>query len=346
MTSSTPVATPNPTGEVISIQTEPVSAATNPFTPPIPPAGQTTTDVAVKDPVSTDKPVTVTGGQVGLYGGTEKVTQCDKAKLINYLKETPDKAVAWADVQGIQVSEIESFVNKTTQTILRSDTRVTNHGWENGRVTTFESVLQYGTAVLVNDYGLPVVKCYCGNPLSAPPVYPRVTYYGPTWQGWNPQNITIIEKNVTIINDYTLINIYNGQPFGRPSGTDGGNDGPAPTNPSPGTSGSTGPSPVPTITSGDEAARYAKDKVISTLADCVKKWGDGSAGNPEAELRKFSWVGKPTNTPNIYTVTARADGMTYIWSVNSDTGAVTGTDKNAKGIDAFCATGNFDLLFN
>lgn len=344
LTSGTPVASPSGNGEVVSIQTEPVSAATNPFTPPIAPPGQTTTDVELKDPVNTDKPVTVKGGQVGLYGGTEKVSQCDKAKLIQYLKDTPDKAAAWADVQGIQVSEIESFVNKTTQTILRSDTRVLNHGWENGHVTSFESVLQYGTAVLVNDYGLPVVKCYCGNPLSAAPYYPKVTYYGPTWRGWNPQNITIIEQNITIINDYTLINIYNGQPFGRPTGTDGGQDGPAPSaSPTPSTTESTGPTPTPTITSGEQAAEYAKEQVIAQLVACVKKWGDGSLGDADSYLRQYKWVGKPTSNPDVYTVTVNAQGITYTWQVTKS-GAISGQDKAAQSVDKFCASGNIDDL--
>ncbi|MEI6624234.1 MAG: DUF6777 domain-containing protein, partial [Actinomycetes bacterium] len=210
--------------ETVSILTEPVSTANNPFTPPIPPAGTTTTDVAVPQPVTTKSPVTVKGGQVGLYGGTEKVSQCDKAKLIAFLAENPAKAAAWAQVQGISASQIPDFVNKLTQVVLRSDTLVTNHGWENGALTTFESVLQYGTAVLVNDRGLPVVKCYCGNPLSAAQAQPKVNYHGPTWSGWNPQSITIIETNITIINDFTVINITNNQPFGRPTGTDGAQD--------------------------------------------------------------------------------------------------------------------------
>ena len=105
---------------------------------------------------------------------------------------------------------------------------MTNHGWENGSLTTFQSVLQNGTAVLVNDYGMPTVKCYCGNPLSAPVNSTRVSYHGTTWTGWNPQSITIIEQNVTVINDFTVVNVYTGEPFGRPAGTDGTDDGPAP----------------------------------------------------------------------------------------------------------------------
>jgi hypothetical protein len=38
----------------------------------------------------------------------------------------------------------------------------------NGRATSFGSVLQAGTAVLVDKYGHPVARCRCGNPLTEP----------------------------------------------------------------------------------------------------------------------------------------------------------------------------------
>lgn len=50
----------------------------------------------------------------------------------------------------------------------RADTRVTNHGFADGRATEIQSILQAGTAVFVDDTGLPVVKCSCGNPLGRP----------------------------------------------------------------------------------------------------------------------------------------------------------------------------------
>lgn len=328
-------------GEVVTINTEPVSMATNPFTPPIPPPGATTTDVAIPQPVETPAPVTVKGGQVGLYGGTEKVSQCDKAKLIAFLQENPDKAAGWARVQGIAVADIPAFINDLTQVVLRSDTRVTNHGWENGRVTTFESVLQFGTAVLVNDYGLPVVKCYCGNPLTAPSVTPRVIYRGPTWTGWNPTSITIIETNTTIINDFTVINITNNQPFGRPTGTDGAQDGPAPpspdatTTPTPTTSPTmTTPTPTPSITSGASAGEFVKNALIESLRSCAGRIG--SAADFEKELKSITFTGKATSDPNIWAVTLNHSSGEYVWHVDSRTGKINGVNGPAKQIDEIC----------
>src|SRR3954451_24161950 len=42
--------------------------------------------------------------------------------------------------------------------VLRSDTYVTNHGWNAGHVTAWPAVLQAGTAVLVDRHGNPVTR--------------------------------------------------------------------------------------------------------------------------------------------------------------------------------------------
>jgi len=184
--------------------------------------------------VQTSAPTTVQGGHVGLYGGTLNQTTCDKNQLVAYLQANADKGAAWAGVLGITPAQIPSYVAGLTAVLLRSDTLVTNHGFANGRATTIASVLQAGTAVLVDDKGVPVTKCYCGNPLTPPTYYtPNAppTYYGPRWPGFSTTSITIIQNNTTIINTFTLVDPNTGQSFTRPPGTDGAQD--TPTNPPP-----------------------------------------------------------------------------------------------------------------
>ena len=221
----------------------PINTADNPFTPA---AGS---DVKIT-PAKVDAPTVVPGGQVGLYGGSLNIASCDREQLIGFLATNPEKATAWAGVVGIAVADIAPFVRRLTSVILRADTIVVNHGYANGAVTSFLSVLQAGTAVLVNDRGQPVVRCFCGNPLTAPPT--RISspvYSGPTWPEWNPAAVTIIINNTTVITDFTIINITTGDAFTRPAGTDGTSDSaagasPAPTTPAPTTPAPT--EPVPT----------------------------------------------------------------------------------------------------
>jgi len=203
------------------ITAEPVSSAgDNPFTAP---AGKDRK--GVKPPRGAASPgggpASYRGGLPGLYGGTRDYATCDADKLIAFLEQNPDKAAAWAGVLGIQVTEIRRYVGRLTPVLLRTDTRVTNHGFVNGRATPIQSVLQAGTAVFVTRYGEPVIKCYCGNPLRPPIRYVTPTYVGPRWPGFSTTNITIINRNTTIIKTFTLYDPETGKTFGRLAGTSG-----------------------------------------------------------------------------------------------------------------------------
>ncbi|MDP4013122.1 MAG: DUF6777 domain-containing protein [Candidatus Nanopelagicales bacterium] len=316
-------------GETTVIQTEPVSTASDPFTP----AGEVGTDKKVK-PVESDSSVTVPGGHAGLYGGTMKVSTCDAKKLVSFLEAHPDKAAAWAEVQGISVDEIRSFVDRLTPLILRSDTLVTNHGYVDGRATTVPAVLQAGTAVLVNDRGLPVVKCYCGNPLTAAPVdRGPVIYTGPTWPGWRPTSVTVIQTNVTIIDDFTVINIINNKPFDRPAGTDGSQD--TPTTMPTATPTPTGPSPSATG-SGDEAY----DILRRAAGECSKELGGGGLTELDKDPGRFNVTTTPAAGPDLYKVSIKdsEDGNVYSWTVNVATGKLTPANQLASEVADFCTS--------
>ena len=217
-----------------TITTVPIDGAQDSFTDPVGAGVQVT-------PKSSERPVSIAGGEPGLYGGTRNESACNRQQLIAYLSANPDKARAWAGVLGIQAAEIPSYVMKLTPMLLRSDTLVINHGYVNGVATSFPSVLQAGTAVLAGRRGLPVVRCYCGNPLTQPPAQiPEATYTGPTWPGWNPQSITVITQNTTLISIFIVVDVNTGESFTRPAGTAGGAD----------SNGTQTPQPRPTQTYG------------------------------------------------------------------------------------------------
>ncbi|MGB2940459.1 MAG: DUF6777 domain-containing protein, partial [Candidatus Dormiibacterota bacterium] len=128
---------------------------------------------------------------VAIYGGSGNNRICDKQKLIDFLTTHPSEAAAWASVEGISTAQIPDFIRQLSPEILSQDVRVTNHGFSNGRATTYQSVFQAGTAVLVNQYGYPVVRCLCGNPLTPPTSNQRVRYTGNRWPGFNQTTIII-----------------------------------------------------------------------------------------------------------------------------------------------------------
>ncbi|MEU1307832.1 DUF6777 domain-containing protein [Streptomyces cinnamoneus] len=111
------------------------------------------------------------GSEAGLYGGTLKTSSCDIRRLISFLKDPANhkKAAAWAKVLGQDPGGIENFLlHEVTSVLLGNDTLVRNHGYDQGnaQATPYDSVLEAGTAVLVDIHGVPAVKCNCGNPLT------------------------------------------------------------------------------------------------------------------------------------------------------------------------------------
>ncbi len=193
---------------------------------------------------------------VGLYGGSLNESSCRRQQLVDFLEASPAKARAWVGALNadpslfwsggnrLAVSDIRTYIFELTPVILRLDTRVTNHGYVNGRATRIQSVLQAGTAVLVDVYGVPRVKCNCGNPLTEPLRFPPV-YKGPKWPGFNPGKVIIVTKSTTIINTFVLINVLTGDQITRPPSTDGPEDVPGGTTPTPSPSAS--PSPGLTV---------------------------------------------------------------------------------------------------
>jgi hypothetical protein len=175
-----------------------------------------TTSVAVPTTVAGLPVRTVNGAAPGLYGGTQNNAACDPEQMISFLMASPDKALAWAGVQGIGPADIPTYVRSLTPVVLRADTRVTNHGFANGVATSNPSILQRGTAVLVDQFGIPRARCSCGNPLTPPiPITTSPTYVGDPWPGFDPSAVVVV-TNVTnvVVNNFVVVDL-NGGYFGR-----------------------------------------------------------------------------------------------------------------------------------
>lgn len=227
------------------------TSGANPFMPSVgkdvpgitPPSGATSSGGGL---------ATYSAALPGLYGGTRNQRSCDANKLVAFLARNPSKAAAWASTLGIRASQISHYVSGLTPVLLRTDTRVTNHGYVNGVADPLQSVLEAGTAVFVDKYGQPVVKCYCGNPLTAPVLYSSPTYTGPIWAGFSTTTITIIQVSTTIINKFTLYDPTTNKFFGLTRGKFG-RAGPYLRNPGSATT-STGTTSTPTVTTAPSPA--------------------------------------------------------------------------------------------
>ncbi|WP_406728892.1 DUF6777 domain-containing protein [Streptomyces sp. GD-15H] len=189
----------------------------------------------------------VSGGEPGLYGGTRNVSSCDVEQQIEFLREVPAKNEAFASVADVEPSEVPSYLRSLTPLRLRLDTRVTNHGYRDGAATDYQAVLQVGTAVLVDDRGVPRVRCACGNPLTEPVEQADPRYTGEPWPGYRASNVVVVEPAPRPIEKFVVHDSDSGGRFERHRGDPGGKDRvtkpPDGQSPSPGDTTPSAPSP-------------------------------------------------------------------------------------------------------
>jgi hypothetical protein len=301
------------------VSAQPINTAgSNPFTASVgkdhpgvtPPAGAAS---------SSGGPATYTASTPGLYGGTRNYKSCNASQLVSFLQQNPSKAAAWASALHIQTSQIKDYVSKLTSVLLRTDTRVTNHGYVNGQASAFQAVLQAGTAVMVDQYGQPVVKCYCGNPLGAPMLLSSPTYTGPTWSGFSTTNITIVQQSTTIIKQYILYDPDNGMLFPRTAGQNG-TDGSYQPGSGTNTIGAPTPNPSgqPGSSGGSPSISLSPNPV--TAGDTVTLTGSGFPPNSQLEIDAH----RPDGGTD--TFSSNADGQGNLrYSFPNAGGSITGT---------------------
>lgn len=302
---------PEQSGE---LRLEPVSfAGDQPFTPP---AGGDREGVQPQ----VEAGGTVAGDTPGLYGGEMDASACDPAALTSHLEEDQDLAAAWAGVRGIAPDGIGEYLSGLTPVVLLADTAVTNHGYADGAAVSIPAVFQAGTAVLVDERGTPVVKCYCGNPLTGLTAPPEVTFVGTQWAHFSSQTVTQIDASVTVVQEFTLVQPDTGEVFARPHGTDGDADRPGPAaapgtpsptgTPSPGPTGTASPGPTGTASPGSPGPRgTAPGTSPSPLEPARAAWVVGGCyldaqGQPHGVLR----VRNEDTVAHTYQVTVEFSG--------------------------------------
>ncbi|MDO0909931.1 hypothetical protein QQM39_03355 [Streptomyces sp. DT2A-34] len=161
----------------------------------------------------------LSGETPGLYGGTRGAGSCDVQRQIDRLTADRARARVFAQAAGVSQRSIPGYLRGLTSVVLRADTRVTNHGYRDGMGTGYQSVLQAGTAVLVDSRGVPRVRCACGNPL-APPVglRGRPETSGRPWSGYRPDQVIVVAPTTQVITNITIIDIADNTWIERPIG--------------------------------------------------------------------------------------------------------------------------------
>lgn len=163
---------------------------------------------------------TVSGGDAGVYGGSRDTQVCDKTVLVAFFTDTSnaDARAAWADVLGLLPEQVENYLDGLTGARLRWDTRLTDTGWQKQKVKTWQALLQAGTAVLVDNTGVPRVKCNTGSPLLSPQGLSSsndddlelddiAENPGDAWEDLDPQDVVTITPGTDSLDSLTIVDI-------------------------------------------------------------------------------------------------------------------------------------------
>lgn len=154
------------------------------------------------------------GSTPGLYGGTRKPTVCDVDRLKKFLTDPKNnrKAQEWARVVDIRQSGIAAHLDRLTPVLLRHDTLVKNHDYKKEKAVPFDALLQAGIAVLVDEAGVPAVKCSCGNPLkpfrgATDRIFVEFENGNKKWSDYDAAEVVLVRPAPSKVDRFALVDV-------------------------------------------------------------------------------------------------------------------------------------------
>ncbi|OFW65894.1 MAG: hypothetical protein A2Z12_07880 [Actinobacteria bacterium RBG_16_68_21] len=162
------------------------------------------------------------GTTAGVYGATPSGEVCDVGALAAQLEADPRVAEAWVVILGVDPTAIGDYLDGLTAVILLRDTVVTDHFLDGSRILARSAILERGTAVLVDQRGVPLVRCLSGSPLrAAPPIPPGVTVEGAPWAGFSLELAETLPAASRATSRFVLMDLVTGQAVHRAPGVTG-----------------------------------------------------------------------------------------------------------------------------
>lgn len=146
-----------------------------------------------------------------LFGSTAR-PPCDAERLVRTLESDAPTAAAWAEAAAVEPARATETIRSLTPVVLAADTAVTNHSYSAGDVSSFQSILQAGTPVLIDATGVPRVQCSCGNPLDEPrAVADDAEYDGEAWDGFSQESVVEITPSPTPLAAVRTVDVASGE---------------------------------------------------------------------------------------------------------------------------------------
>lgn len=160
----------------------------------------------------------VDGNAPRLYATRSGEPVCDVQRLAAMLTEDPAVTRSWAGASGIDPADVGDSVLGYTPVLLSFDTAVTNHSYGSDGASAFQSILQAGTPVLVDDRGVPRTQCSCGNPLGEPQGDSEAELVGDAWEGFDDAEVIQVQPTPEPTQVIDTLDIDDGATVETPTG--------------------------------------------------------------------------------------------------------------------------------
>lgn len=166
----------------------------------------------------------ISGDTEGLYAAPSDAKICARSHLAAELA-TGNEAVAWAQTLQLEADDASSYVEMLTPVQLLIDVRVTDHRLVSGRLQARQAVLEAGTAVLIDEVGVPRVRCLSGSPLTGPTVGDELVLVGTPWDRFSKDSLYRVVPGAAR-GLFVIVHLPSGDLVQRPEGSDGSDDRP------------------------------------------------------------------------------------------------------------------------
>lgn len=132
---------------------------------------------------------------------------CNRDGIADFFAGDPAAAAAFvaafageASAPAFEASTIAESIRELGRAQLVSDTLVVQHGYVDGGAVPLPAVLQKGTWVLLDDHGVPRVKCNGANPLTVAEAAAGTTVFtGSAWADFDPSRIVSIQPTPEVL---------------------------------------------------------------------------------------------------------------------------------------------------
>jgi len=180
----------------------------------------------------------VSGSTEGIYRAGKGTSPCDRDGLGTFFKSNPSISDLWVRAAAgdpvlmateafktVTASALPAYVATLTPVFLRADTQVTAFSMAAAAFAPRQSVLQAGTAVLVDERGLPRLRCAGGSPLTSPARNaPTARRAGEPWPGFVLRATVVMTPAANPLRQFGLTPVTGETIFRRPAGSTGPQD--------------------------------------------------------------------------------------------------------------------------